>query len=133
MADKRSEVVSAQVVLRAADGVAPDPRSIITSHTIDRFRPSPAAVDFARAQFQAAGFEVGPLVGNSFSIAGPKRRFETLFGARFQRSRTRGVESVTTRGARSYELPIDRLPKPLTEVIAVVTLTPPPAFGPTRF
>jgi hypothetical protein len=133
MAGKRADILSAQVVLRAADGTAPDPRSVITSQTIDRFRPSPTAADLVRAHLQAAGFEVGPMVGNNFSITGPKRAFETLFGTQLRRSRTRGVESVTADGRRGLELPIDRLPNAVADFVAVVTLTPPPAFGPTRF
>ncbi len=94
----------------------PDGRSVITSQTIDRFAPSPAAAARAIAEFRAAGFEVGPLVGNSFSITGPVRTFETVFGTRLRHSQDGGVQAVTFgRSASPRTARPENLARPLGE------------------
>ena len=73
-------------------------------------------------QFAAAGFQVGPLVGVSFSIAAPIERFEDFFKVRAEQQ-----------GAQPFlvdELPLSALPPGLREQIETVLFTRPPDFGP---
>jgi hypothetical protein len=42
----------------------------------------PQQAPWVIGQFKAAGFQIGPLAGTSFSIAGPVERFEEFFQVR---------------------------------------------------
>jgi hypothetical protein len=75
------------------------------------------AADRARRHFADCGFEVGPFVGISFSIAGTPGRFRETFG---------GAEPDPKGG----ELPIDSLPDDLRQAVQAVATDEPPAFGP---
>jgi hypothetical protein len=76
-------------------------------------------------QFRAAGFQIGPLVGISFSIAGPVERFEEFFQVRAERE---GPQPFLT-----DELPLSSLNPTLREHIEAVLFTRPPDFGPVGF
>jgi hypothetical protein len=76
-------------------------------------------------QFRAAGFQTGPLVGISFSIAGPVERFEEFFQVRAVRQ---GPQPFPT-----DELPLSSLDPALREHIDAVLFTKPPAFGPGAY
>ena len=73
-------------------------------------------------QFRAAGFEIGPLVGVSFSIAGPVERFEEFFRVR--------AEQPGPQPFPANELPLSSLNPTLRQYIASVLFTRPPDFGP---
>ena len=73
-------------------------------------------------QFAAAGFQVGPLVGISFSIAGPVERFEEFFKVR--------AEQKSPQPFPVDELPLSGLNPALREHIETVLFTRPPDFGP---
>lgn len=108
--------LSAQVVLRPPTGeLTGDER--ITSENVQRFLPSPEAVAETEAFFGQAGFEVGNVVGNSFSIAGPSSAFGRTFGERPE---------------RGVELDLGALPDRVRRYLQAVTFTPPPDFGPTN-
>jgi hypothetical protein len=68
--------------------------------------------------FREAGFKLGPYVGISFSISGPTQLFERFFRTRLA-------------ALKSYELPLNSLPKEVASMIEAVTFTPPPDFGPS--
>ena len=124
MPRQKSSQLSAQVVLRPASGIVPvEP---ITSKNIEQILPSPNAAALARDSFAAAGFEVGNLVGNSFSITGPL----ALFNKHFKTSIA--APSRERRMAR-LELPSSALPRRVAGVVQAVTFTPPPDFGPTSY
>lgn len=75
------------------------------------------AAERAQKHFAEQGFEVGPFVGISFSIAAPPDRFRETFG---------GAEPPKGGG----ELPLDTLPDELRESVQAVATDEPPAFGP---
>jgi hypothetical protein len=120
MAKKKAKEpsLSAQVLLRSASGEAPAGDAVITAATLERYLPSPEAAERVRDRLARAGFEVGPLVGNSFSITAPVETFEKNFGS--------GVREAAEKG---QEIPADDLPRE----VAAVTFTPPPDFGPTSY
>jgi hypothetical protein len=127
------QIISAQVVLRSATGKSPDGSSMITTQTIRDFLPSAEAVARATEAFAAWGFDVGSVQGNSFSISAPVGTFERVFNVHLRRQQGGSVEAVKADGSGSYEVPLEALPKPLTDLIVAVTFTPPPDFGPTNF
>jgi hypothetical protein len=127
------QVIAAQVVLRAASGKAPGGYSIITAENLKEFAPSEEAAARVKVAFSIAGFETGPLVGNSFSITAPAGTFEKVFQTELRYQEHGGIESVREDGSTSLELPLGALPPSIASSVASVTFTPPPDFGPTRF
>jgi hypothetical protein len=132
MGQKKSKPVSAQVVLRAASGKKPHGRAAVTAKSLKDYEPSPEAVTEAQEAFTAQGFEVGPMVGNSFSVTAPAETFESVFQTTIRTHKERGVEAVREKTS-SYELPLEALPKTLRKHLEAVTFSPPPDFGPTNF
>lgn len=133
MSLEKKQIVSAQVVLRSSEGKAIHGKTIITAQTIKDFAPSSEAVARATGAFANAGFDVGPMVGISFSITAPVSTFEEVFRTRLRREERGGVEAIKEDGSGSYELPLDSLAESITDLAVAVTFTPPPDFGPTEF
>jgi hypothetical protein len=126
-----SPIVSAQVLLRPASGRRIGGRDEITSENIRDYAPPAEAAALARETFEADGFDVGPLVGISFSIAAPVSTFERVFEASI--AVEAGRVSVTRGKGSSLELPLDALPEPLRNVIEAVTFERPLDFGPGAY
>jgi hypothetical protein len=133
MAPKESKKLSAQVALRSASGKQFDLQTPITSENISEYLPSSDSVVSAQRAFVDAGFDVGNLVGNSFSITAPASQFEKLFKVKIQHDEEAGAR-VNAGGAEpQYELPVAALPPELKQSVAAITFSPPPDFGPTSY
>ncbi len=117
--------ISAQVILKPASGQAIEPTTQITSENVAQFMPSPAAISKATRELRAKGFEVGPCVGNSFSITGPTSLFESVFKHSIQVK-----EHQVTFTDSGYELPKEKIPALLRQEVSHITFTAPPDFGP---
>jgi hypothetical protein len=117
-----SPTVSAQVLLRPASGRRIGGRDEITSENIREYAPPADAAALARRTFEADGFEVGPLVGVSFSIAAPVSTFERVFKT-----------PIKVDDRSSLELPLAALPESLRRVIEAVTFERPVDFGPGAY
>lgn len=130
---QKDQVVSAQVVLQPASGEAIDAETVITSENVQDFAPSPGAAAEATQAFAAMGFDVGDVVGISFSITAEVSTFEQVFETRLREDGRGGVEAVRDDGSASYELPLEPLPESLSNLVVAVTFTPPPDFGPTEY
>jgi hypothetical protein len=72
----------------------------------------------AREWFAARGLDVGPLVGISFSIAGPPQRVRELFP---------DYDDHTGGGG---ELALDRVAPEVRPAVRAVALSAPPEYGP---
>jgi len=131
MALKAQEIMSAQVVLRSASGKAPDAH--ITAETLGQYLPSPEAAAQVRGAYAAAGFEVGPLVANNFSITAPAATFERVFHVKLRRAARGGIQFVHADGSAQSEPPLQTLSEELSRHVAAVTFSEPPDFGPTEF
>ena len=118
------KIISAQVVLAAASGARPGPRTTITSENIAEWAPSSETIVRVSAELRNAGFEVGGCVGNNMSITGAVRLFESYFHAQL-READGGVQFND-----GCELAARKIPSELRKQIAAVTFTPPPDFGP---
>ena len=101
MSPSKEQIVSAQVTLRAANGKQPHKRSIITTKTLKEFVPSGETAARVREVLGAMGFDVGGLVGNSVSISGPLRLFETVFQTRLSHVE-KGGDSIPERRSILY-------------------------------
>jgi hypothetical protein len=107
---------SAQVILRPTSG---------SGGRSPRLPPSPASVELARSFFRTRGFQVSPAFGNSFSITGSAAAYRATFG--------RPSRGPAGGGMDAAELPLDRLPADVADVVQAVVFPPPPDFGPTNF
>ncbi len=125
-------VVSAQVTLRAASGKEVRGDTAITAASIAEYAPAPDAAAKVRQAFAAAGFEVGSVVGNNFSITAPPDRFERFFHARIKEREGGGLE-FAREDMDSLELSGTALPRELARDVTSVTFSPPPDFGPTSY
>lgn len=132
MRARAPSTLSAQVVLRPASGRALDPGQAITASNIREWLPSQDAVDIASRAFRDAGFDVGNVVGNSFSITGPSALFERTFDTRIRAERGGTVKATHADRREAYELPLHALPQEARRIIDAVTFSPPPDFGPTN-
>jgi hypothetical protein len=121
-------LLSAQVVLRGAGGKRPHGGAVITAENVHEYAPPPEAAAAVRRLLTEAGFDLGPVVGNSFSVTAPASVFRQVFRIEL-REDDRGVR---TAGGK-YELPRRGLPPPLSNWVEAVTFSPPPDFGPTNF
>jgi hypothetical protein len=126
----KSEIISAQVIMPPATGKL-DRETPITTETISVLRPAPQKVARVRSAFEQAGFEVSELYGISFSITAPLKRFEEFFKVKLEAGKD-GVQ-VVSKEAKSYELPLNKVPANLRDLIDTVTFSAPPDFGPTNF
>ena len=134
MPRKKQKELSAQVMLRSASGTAPDSSTAVTAENVRDYLPSSSSITEARRAFEEAGFEVGQVVGNSFSITAPKSTFEKVFKIKLREDKQKGVTAhVEASDEGSYELPTSKLAEALRREVAAVTFTPPPDFGPTNY
>jgi hypothetical protein len=77
------------------------------------------------AQLAAEGFQTGPLVGNSFSITAPQKRFEEFFNV--------PVDPRVDKPSHTNELPLSALSPSIQEYLRTVLFTSAPDFGPTEY
>jgi hypothetical protein len=119
------KIVSAQVVLAAAGGAHPGPQTRITSENIHAWLPSAETLARVSGELGGLGFELGACVGNSFSIAGPVRLFESCFRTKLLHSRG-GVRFADG----GEKLSANKIPAGLRAQLVAITFTPPPDFGP---
>jgi hypothetical protein len=90
-------------------------------------RPTTSAVSKAVMDaFGQAGFAVGDLVANNFSITAPAATFGSFF--RVQQETLSGIRSSQSVSAR--ELPLEALPMQIRDKIAHVVFSRPLDFGP---
>jgi hypothetical protein len=133
MAIRRDEVVSAQVVLRPARGTLIRGDTRITADNISEFAPAPEAAASAADEFRSKGFQVGPLVGVSFSITGTVASFEKFFGVRLRRAGRGGILFVLEGDYSKLEISDQDLPGHLRKSVQAISFSLPPAYGPTEF
>lgn len=82
----------------------------------------------AKSHFTSAGLEVHAPFATSFSVGGPVSRFEDVFGEKIVVDEAL-LGSVTTEGG-ARELPLERLPEEMRELVESVAFLPPPDFTP---
>ena len=109
--------IVAMVVLAPASGRAITGSTEITAETLHEFAPDPGDAEHVTGVLAGAGFAVGPLVGISMSISGPRETFERFFDVAVDDAAEGGWEAA---GAR--ELPV---PDVLAGRVRAVTFEPP--------
>jgi len=130
---KKNDIVSALVILRPASGKPIHGRAIITAENVAEFSPEQAAADAAAETFRARGFEVGPVVGVSFSITAPVRVFEDFFGFPLLSAKHTAIDFLVEEKVLAKEISGQKLPRGVRDWVQAVAFSPPPDFGPTEF
>ena len=125
----KNEIISAQVILLSASGRKLDSDRLITAENLEDFAPPPDAYSTASNVFELQGFEVGSLVGPTFSITATVSAFESMFKTELQLSENGAIECV----GGGLEIQLEHLPEEARGIIQTVTFTEPPDFGPTEF
>jgi hypothetical protein len=118
----RETIFTAQVVLRPAGAAEAGPT---TSANLATALPDPAAASHVRSYFEQGGFEVGELVGTSFSVSGSLDEFAATFS--WDRD---DLEPILSRAGGAAEIDAGNLPNDVREAVQAVVVTPPPDFGP---
>jgi hypothetical protein len=127
------EIISSQVILQSASGKHVGSQTAVTADNLRDFQPAAEAIAEVSQAFAAGGFNVGPTVGNSFSITAPAGIFKKFFKTRLGRTIHGGLQFIREEGAGSEELPREGIPESIARHVVAVTFTPPPDFGPTAF
>ena len=112
-------VISAQVLLKPASGVQPRDRDI-TAANIASLEPAADVVREVTGALARAGFDVGPVVGPTFSITAVRSVFDRFFG-------------ITGAGRKTGEITLAHVPARLRDGVAAITFPPPPDFGPRSY
>ena len=120
-------LISAQVSLKPKSGIMPKPENV-TSANLESFLPDATRASQTRAHFESLGFEVGALVGNSFSISAPAKKFERQFHTKILHT-----NQFASLEDGSLELPIAQFSDEVKAIIDAVSFSKPPDFGPGNF
>ena len=129
----KKSIVSAQVILRPASGQAINGRLVISTDNIAELAPSTGAVAAVTEKFRSKGFEIGPLVGISFSVTGSIRTFTEFFGMQIRLGKDRAYEFMAKDKVVGHELTGEDLPEGLRKFVQAVAFPLPPDFGPKEF
>lgn len=120
MVENKNIIISAQVLLRPASGKPIALDVAITSDNLPEYTPSPETVASAGKIFRVNGFEVGQMVGVSFSISGTIQKFEKFFETQVRIGNDGINEFVVNGKVIGQELAGEQLPKELQSYVAVV-------------
>src|SRR5688500_10241698 len=113
----KQQVVSAQVVLRPGSGKSIRGNVAITSENLKDYLPSLRIAAMVEQAFDAYGFAVGSLVGNSFSITAPVDVFERVFKTRLHLDERGAILATGPNKTASLEIPLSALPKGISDNI----------------
>jgi len=133
MNDKKIKAVSAQVILQPESGEQVDSETLVTAENVHLFLPSPEDLSRAQNYFVDMGFEVQEGFGNSFAITGSKKLFQKTFNTKIVRAKNKNIKALQDDETESSELPMDDMSKEIKDVVAAVTFTEEPDFGPSNF
>lgn len=129
----KETLVSAQVILRPASGRQINGRTVISAGNVAEFAPSPGAVSSVAAEFRSREFDIGPVVGVSFSVTATIPAFEKFFGMRVRLGKDHAYEFALKNKRIGHELSGGQLPEPLRASVQAVAFPLPPDFGPKEF
>jgi hypothetical protein len=119
------DILSAQVIVRAASGRKLAAGDVIDASTLPQFVAAPADVHTVQSACTTLGFTVGPYVGISFSISGRRSQFEQAFGVKLSVRRDGAVTVVGRRQPMAQQLPLERLDPAVRAQIDTVSFSPP--------
>jgi hypothetical protein len=92
--------------------------------------PDPGQARRVQDLLRSLGFDVGALIGTSFSISAPPWLFQRSFGQAPPTEPTVETADGASHGPDHHELPVDRLPDEAAAAIEAIVFARPPDFGP---
>ena len=114
------------MIVRSASGRDLRSGEPVTSGNIADYEPAPGVATAVGDWFRHAGFDSGEVVGPTLSITAPISAFEETFGVAVHPAEGGGFVAAAPDGIHgTYELPLDRLPEGLVELVLAVTFEPP--------
>lgn len=122
----QKNILSAQVVLNSASGKTLSDAEI-TAENISKILPSAKNIEIAKKTFKELGFEIGDIVGTSFSITAPVTTFVKKLGLKVpaeNKSKTGSAKIV------KGNLSINKLPGNIADIVKHIAFPDPPDFGP---
>lgn len=128
-----AEQVTAQVILRSADGSSIlDAKEAITAENIAKYQVGKEVIDEASKKLEGLGFEVVQAGPVGLTISGDKVLFESVFqttlearGTEIMGTKVSGVEASYYKATEPIKVPED-----LASLIADVALPTPPELFP---
>lgn len=124
--------ISAQVILKPAGGEDVIAGENITSANVHLLFPAQESFEKAQKFFADLKFKVEDAFANSFAIAADKTVFEKTFDTRIFQDVKQNFKAARN-DVESGELPLDKLPGEIREIIKTVTFSELPDFGPENF
>jgi hypothetical protein len=119
MSGSDEPLFSAQLVLKAEDGSSIlTAEGTLTSERIAQFAVPEERIAFVRAELEKRGFDVPQGDATTLSVVGTRARFEEAFGLE--------VDAV----ARGVAAHATKIPEPLSDYVADVSVTPKPELFP---
>jgi hypothetical protein len=129
----KQNVVSALIILPSLSGSKIGSNTSITTENIEKFTPSAVTISKATSFFREKGFEVGTVVGMSFSITGAAALFEEVFNANVIIDDINYARFTSSDGSKTATLEGDAL-KHLPDGLAdSITFPAPLDFGPGSY
>lgn len=122
-------MISANVIVTASGKLPAKPEQV-AAKTIEVYRPKHDAVEEVREGLRKLGFEVSEFAGLSFAIGGPKDLFEKVFGVQIVVDARGAASASTGKKSTTLDLPLAKLGPDLARLIAAVSLSRAPDFGP---
>lgn len=126
----KNNTITAQVILFSKDHRIINGKTIITSDTIITFLPDEKTISEFLMIFRKNGFEVGEVIGISFSITGSQDTFEKFLGMQVMVEEDGSCVFVSNENSRYSELKNELLPEVIREGVQSIAFTRPPDFGP---
>lgn len=90
---------------------------------------STSSSDYERVKsvFEEAGFAVGPIVANNFSITAPANKFKSYVGTE---SKSRPQDATGDVASQGLAASAKELPAEIRDDVEAIVVTEPPDFGP---
>ena len=126
-------VVSAQIILPSLSGAKIGSNTSITSENIEKFTPSAETISKATSFFREKGFEVGNVVGISFSITGAAALFEEVLKVTVIIDDNNGTGFARSDGSKTATLEGTALKYLPDGLVSTITFPAPLDFGPGSY
>lgn len=134
MSNENEQLLSAQVILKPAEGKGVSTDEQITSANVGGMLPSAEDSKKSQKYFSELGFEVSGQFANSFSITGSRKLFEKIFDVKLSRDSKQSIKVRAGGNDReSSELPPENLSAEIKKIVETITFSESPDFGPGNF
>lgn len=129
----KQDVVSAQIILPSLSGAKIGSETSITVENVQQLTPSTETIFKATGYFREKGFEVGNVVGISFSITGAVELFEEILNVKVVLDDNNAAIFISSKGLKTSTLEGDALKSLPDGLVDSITFPEPLDFGPGSY